>query len=300
MLDCAIIGGGPAGLNAALVLGRARRNIVLFDHAKPRNAVTHESHGFITRDGVSPSEFRSLAHNDLRKYPSITIHNLEVVRIEKTGESAFQLQTQSGETFSAKKVILATGLSESLPNIPGIYDMYGKSLFSCPYCDGWELRDQPLVLIAEHKHGAHMAKVISQWSKDLIVCTNGLSIIPDEDKAMLQKHDIRVVEEKIPKLEGSAGILKKVVLESGKELERTGGFVITELSQPHNFASSLGYDTDANGGIKVDNLGRTSISGVYAAGDSTIAGPSQLILAAANGSLAAIGVNSDLTMEAFS
>jgi thioredoxin reductase len=225
---------------------------------------------------------------------------MEVVRIEKTAESAFQLQTQSGETFSAKKVILATGLSESLPNIPGIYDMYGKSLFSCPYCDGWELRDQPLVLIAEHKHGAHMAKVISQWSKDLIVCTNGLSNIPDEDKAVLQKHDIRVVEEKITKLEGSAGILKKVILESGKELERTGGFVITELSQPHKFASSLGYDTDANGGIKIDDLARTSIPGVYAAGDSTIAGPSQLILAAANGALAAIAVNSDFTMEAFS
>ncbi|WP_371747561.1 NAD(P)/FAD-dependent oxidoreductase [Terribacillus sp. DMT04] len=299
MLDCAIIGGGPAGLNAALVLGRARRNIVLFDHAKPRNAVTHESHGFITRDGVSPSEFRSFAHDDLRKYPSITIHNTEIVRIEKTSESAFQLQTQNGETFSAKKVILATGLKENLPNVPGIYDMYGKSLFSCPYCDGWELRDQPLVLIAENKHGAHMAKVISQWSKDLIVCTNGLSIIPEEDKAMLQQYDIRVVEEKIAKLEGSAGILKTVILKNGEELARTGGFVITELSQTHHFASSLGYKTDDNGGIKIDNLGRTSIPGLYAAGDSTIAGPSQLILAAAHGSLAAIGVNSDLTMEAF-
>jgi thioredoxin reductase len=299
MLDCAIIGGGPAGLNAALVLGRARRNIVLFDHAKPRNAVTNESHGFITRDGVSPSEFRSFAHNDLHKYPSITMHNREVVRIEKTSESAFQLQTRSGETYSAKKVILAAGLKEKLPNIPGICDMYGKSLFSCPYCDGWELRDQPLVLIAEHKHGAHMAKVISQWSKDLIVCTNGLSVIPNEDKASLEKHDIRVVEEKITKLDGSAGRLKNVILENGNEFERTGGFVITELSQPHRFAASLGYDTDENGGIKVDNLGRTSIPGVYAAGDSTIAGPSQLILAAANGSLAAIGVNNDLTMEAF-
>ncbi|MEC0281632.1 NAD(P)/FAD-dependent oxidoreductase [Terribacillus saccharophilus] len=299
MLDCAIIGGGPAGLNAALVLGRARRNIVLFDNGKPRNAVTQESHGFITRDGVSPAKFRELAHEDLNKYPSIKIDNVEIVEIKRSSGTAFHLTTREGATYTAKKIILTTGLKETLPTVPNIQDYYGKSLFSCPYCDGWELRDKPLIVISENKNAVHMAKTLSQWSKDLIVCTNGHSVIPEAEAQLLKKHGIRIIEERINQLHGQNGNLEKVSFADGTKIERSGGIVTTELAQSHSFIDSLNYDCTQNGGILVDELGRTSVEGVYAAGEASNSGPSQLIIAAAHGSRAAAGVNSDLTMEVF-
>src|SRR5688572_13336601 len=149
-VECAIIGGGPAGLNAALVLGRARRKVLLFDDNKPRNAVTQHSHGFITRDGVTPAEFRAIGHGEIAKYPSVDVLSTRIVSVsrQRIGEgTAFELVAEDGEKFRAANLILATGLRETLPAVDEIYDYYGKSLFNCPYCDGWELRDKPLVII---------------------------------------------------------------------------------------------------------------------------------------------------------
>jgi thioredoxin reductase len=126
MLDCAIIGGGPAGLNAALVLGRARRSVILFDNDQPRNAVTHESHGFITRDGVSPREFRDLAHQDIRKYPSVQTKKVKIAEIQRETSSIFKLITQEGMSYLSRKIIVATGLKESLPNVKGLGIIMGK------------------------------------------------------------------------------------------------------------------------------------------------------------------------------
>ncbi|MET3696625.1 thioredoxin reductase [Bacillus oleivorans] len=299
ILDCAIIGGGPAGLNAALVLGRARRKVILFDNDQPRNAVTHESHGFITRDGVSPKAFRDLAHQDIRKYPSAEIKKLKIAEVKRESSSLFKLVTHEGTSYLSRKIIIATGLKESLPNVNGIRDYYGKSLFSCPYCDGWELREQPLVLIAENQNASHLAKMIYQWSHDLVICTNGNKIISETDEQLLKKKGIRIKEERIIHLSGSDGKLETVVFEDGTEINRSGGFVTTELKPANDFAHSLGCEVNKSGGIIVDALGRTNVDGVYAAGDTTLAGPSQLIIAASEGSRAAAGVNYDLTMEEF-
>ncbi|MFY0760898.1 NAD(P)/FAD-dependent oxidoreductase [Metabacillus dongyingensis] len=299
MLDCAIIGGGPAGLNAALVLGRARRSVILFDNDQPRNAVTHESHGFITRDGVSPREFRDLAHQDIRKYPSVQTKKVKIAEIQRESSSIFKLITQEGMSYLSRKIIVATGLKESLPNVKGIRNYYGKSIFSCPYCDGWELREQPLVLISENKNAIHMAKMIYQWSKDLVVCTNGKKIMTETEEQLFKRKGIRIKEEPIVNLRGSDGNLEKVVFADGTELNRAGGFVTTELEQPNDLAHSLGCEMNKQGGIIADALGRTNVEGVYAAGDVSVAGPSQLIIAAGEGTRAAMGVNSDLTMEEF-
>lgn len=297
ILDCAIIGGGPAGLNAALVLGRARRSVILFDNDQARNAVTQESHGFITRDGVSPREFREFAYQDISKYPSVKIKKQKIVEI-KEENSFFRLTTEEGNSHLSKKIIIATGLKETLPNVEGIKNYYGKSLFSCPYCDGWELRDQPLVLISENKRAAHAVMTIYQWSKDLVVCTNGSKIISDAEEQLFKKKGIRVIVERIAKLSGANGKLEKVIFENGEEIIRTGGFVSTELEQPNHFAKSLGCEMNSNSGIIMDEFGRTNVKGVYAAGDISF-GPSQLIIAASQGSRAAIGVNSDLITEEF-
>ena len=180
-VDCAIIGGGPAGLNAALVLGRARRKVLLFDDNNPRNAVTLHSHGFITRDGVTPAEFRAIAHGEIAKYPSCEVLPTRIRAVNRIGGTAFELVAEDGEKFSADNVILATGLQETLPAVDGIYSYYGRSLFNCPYCDGWELRDKPLVIIAESEMAAsHLPKVIYQWSRDIVVCTNGHQALSGE------------------------------------------------------------------------------------------------------------------------
>ncbi|WP_047980220.1 NAD(P)/FAD-dependent oxidoreductase [Ornithinibacillus contaminans] len=298
MLDCVIVGGGPAGLNAALVLGRARRRVILFDNNSPRNAVTQESHGFITRDGIKPKEFREIAHQDIAKYPSVRVRNEKITDVKKTG-NIFELVTEKGESINAKKVVLATGLKEIHPSIEKIMDFYGKSLFSCPYCDGWELKDLPLMVISESPSAIHMAKIVYNWSKDLIVCTNGKKTFGPEQKDMLQKKGIKVYEQNIKSLVGRNGDLEAVIFEDDEEVKRKGGFVTPEWIQATTFGYSLGCETHELGGIKTDQFGRTNIEGLYAAGDTSVIAPSQVIIAAAEGNRAAIGVNTDLSQEVF-
>ncbi len=298
IIDCAIIGGGPAGLNAALVLGRARRTVLLFDDNQPRNAVTQETHGFLTRDGVKPAELRSIAHQEISKYPSVAIQHTRISNVSKH-ENWFELLADNGEVVQASNIILATGLKETLPAIDDIHDYYGKSLFSCPYCDGWELKDKSLIVIAEEGQRAfHLAKLVWNWSRNLLVCTNGHAVLTPEQKVALQKKEIQIVEDRITALVGEKGMLERVVFASHAASARQGGFVMPQWSQASSFGSELGCELNENGGIVVDSLGRTSVKGVYAAGE--VSGmTSQLIMAAAQGSMAAAGVNADLTEHAF-
>ncbi|WKA56464.1 NAD(P)/FAD-dependent oxidoreductase [Planococcus shixiaomingii] len=298
ILDCAVIGGGPAGLNASLVLGRSRRKTVLFDDNKPRNAVTSESHGFMTRDGIDPQELKRIAQEELGKYPNVAIEKQKVLRITKE-DSLFHIATESGEEFRAKKIILATGLKETFPDVPRIAEFYGTSMFSCPYCDGWELRDRPLVVISENPMVFHMAKMVSNWTEDLIICTNGKQLLSDSEKSVLKSEGIPVYEEKILSLHGQNGSLEKIEFEDGTVVLREGGFVTTEWSQASSFGSLLGCNLNERGGIETDMMKRTNIDGVYACGDALIDGPAQLILAAGDGSMAAFGVNADLIEEKF-
>ena len=299
IIDCAIIGGGPAGLNAALVLGRAKRHVVMFDDNKPRNAVTQETHGFLTRDGVNPGEFRAIAHQEISRYPSVDIRNARITDVSKH-ENLFEVVEDNGEVFQAKTVILATGLKETLPAIEGISDYYGKSLFNCPYCDGWELRDKPLVIIAENEQAAfHMAPIIWNWSRDVLVCTNGHAHLTEEQKGVLQKREIQVIEDPITALVGKNGMLEQVVFATHEKRARQGGFVAPQLTQASSFGTQLGCELNAFGGAVADNFGRTTVPGVYAAGDASVVMPSQVILAAASGSIAAAGVNTDLTQSEF-
>ncbi|MEK8129112.1 NAD(P)/FAD-dependent oxidoreductase [Paenibacillus filicis] len=293
LFDCAIIGGGPAGLNAALVLGRARRRVILFDDSKPRHAVTRASHGFITRDGISPGEFRQAAYRDLSRYPAVQRSPRRIVGVNPS--SGFRLTTDLGESYAARTLLLATGLQESLPSVPGIRDYYGISLFNCPYCDGWELQGQPLVVISEQPQAFAMARTVSQWSRDLLVCTNGRGCLTDSQIRELRQKGIGVYEQPIRSLQGANGRLHSLQLEDGQVLERSGGFVATTWFQAAPFGRALGCRITPQGGLITDGFGRTSAPGVYAAGDISGTSPSQLIVAAAEGSRAAIGINTDLT-----
>ncbi|GHO42397.1 NAD(P)/FAD-dependent oxidoreductase [Ktedonospora formicarum] len=300
IFDCAIIGGGPAGLSAALVLGRARRHVVVFDDDKPRNAVTQHSHGFLTRDGVQPAEFRALGRQDIAAYPSVAFHAARIESARKL-ETTFEVVTDSGEIFESRTLLLTTGIQETLPAIDGIYDYYGKSLFNCPYCDGWELRDQPLVIITEQEMGAsHVPQLLYNWSQDIVVCTNGHHILKEEQKLFFEKYGIQVVEEKIAALVGQSGQLERIEFVNHPGIERTGGIVGVQWRHATTLGQDLGCATNAMGGIAVDEQGRTNIKGVYAAGDTvTILMQAQVLLASASGSKAAFGITNELISSYF-
>lgn len=294
--DCAIVGGGPAGLNAALVLGRARRSVALFDNSQPRNGVTHASHGFITRDGIKPAEFRRIAYEEVLSYPSVQHWNTEVTSIQRN-EDSFTLHDAKGQLVKARRIILSAGLKETLPAITGIRDFYGSSLFNCPFCDGWELRGQQLVVISDHPQVFHKVKLLLNWSQDIVLCTHGSAPLAAEDRQQLAMKGIPVIDTPITALSGQNGRLEHVHFADGTQLARSGGFVDPVLSPNARFKQALGCQTTDQGGIIIDASGRTTAAGVYAAGDSAYVMPSQLIYAAASGSKAAMAVVADLSEE---
>lgn len=298
IVDCAVIGGGPAGLNASLVLGRSRRKTILFDDNKPRNAVTNESHGFITRDGINPKELRRIAEKELDKYPDVEIKRQRVIKVIKK-DHLFTIETDDKMFYRAKKVILAAGLKEKLPDIDRISQFYGSSIFSCPFCDGWELRDRPLVVIAENDRAIHMAKVVYNWTNDLVVSTNGNQFLSIDQKKVFEDQGIKIYEQKISSLMGDSGSLNKILFEDGTAISREGGFIVPEMEQASTIGENLGCELNKQGAIKTDGLGRTNVEGVFACGDTSLIAPSQLIIAAGEGSKAAIGVNAAFIEEAF-
>ncbi|WP_342433506.1 NAD(P)/FAD-dependent oxidoreductase [Neobacillus sp. FSL H8-0543] len=300
VFDCAVLGAGPAGLNASLVLGRARRKVALFDDGTNRNRVAHESHGFITRDGVKPSDFKKIALEELRNYSSVQFFNETVTQIIKRADNQlFKMITSDERVYYAEKILLATGIQEVFPSVPEIQRFYGKSLFSCPYCHGWELRDQPLIIIVENEDSAvHLAKLVYNWSRDLLVATNGQPMNFSKIDE-LERRKIMVVTEPIKKLHGEDGRLQSMEFQSGYITKRTGGFILPKFHRPNPFAEQLGCALQENGALVTDDAGRTSQKNIYTAGESAQLKPSSLILAAADGSKVAYAINVDITYERF-
>ena len=297
MIDVVIIGGGPAGMSAALVAGRGRKQVLLIDEEKPRNAVTNETHAFLTRDGIKPEDFRGKGRRDLLKYPTISIKKGKILSIEKTLEGSFELTTESEEIISTKNIVLATGVKETLPDVKGIENYYGSSIFSCPFCDGWEMKDRPLVLIAESIQALHVTELLKNWTDNLIVATNGKTVFDDDQKRILETNHIRLIEERIVELKGTGGELQSIVFENGEEIKRAGGFCTTVLENNLSFIEQLGIEVNEAGFIMTDIMGHTNIKGIYAAGEIT--GPSQLIVSASQGHMAGAGIISESCEAAF-
>jgi len=299
IFDCIIIGGGPAGLSASLTLGRARRKIALFDDGTNRNRVTQESHGFITRDHIKPQELKEIGLKELENYPSVSYFNTTITEIIKDiSNDRFIVKTPNGQEFVTEKIILATGIQEVF-SIPSIRNYYGKSLFSCPYCDGWEQRDKPLVVIAEkEEHVLHLTKLIYNWSQDLVVLTNG-NQLSKEGATELQKRNIEIISKQIKNLIGHDGYLQKIEFVTGETISKSGGFVAPSYYRPNQFAEKLGCKVHENGKVITDGVGRTTQKNIYIAGETEKSKPSSLMISAAKGNKAAVSVNTDLTMERF-
>ncbi|GIN91229.1 pyridine nucleotide-disulfide oxidoreductase [Siminovitchia terrae] len=299
MIDCAIIGAGPAGLNASLVLGRARRSVALFDNNTNRNRKTQESHGFLTRDGIKPAEFRELSLNELKKYPYVQHFQTTVSNIVKLPNGSFKVTTSDNTIFVAEKVLLATGIQEVFPDIPNVKQCYGKSLFSCPYCDGWELSNKKLLIIAENEDSAlHLSKLLYHWSNDLVLATNGTAISSDAMEE-LARNDITVVNDPIKRINNVDGYLTNVEFESNLKIEISFGFVAPSFIRSNQFAETLGCELQKNGTIVLDDGGRTSVKNLYAAGETAGMSASSLVIAASEGNKAAVAMNGDMAIERF-
>jgi len=292
-MDCVIIGGGPAGLNAALILGRARRKVMVIDEGKARNAVTTHMHGYLTREGISPARFRKLAQQELAHYPNIMIKKGRVLRVQKDATGLFQVKTKQ-LIVKAQTVLLSTGLKESFPVIRNLSLYYGKTLFSCPYCDGWELRDKPLIVIAETNNALSFAMTVSQWSANLVLCTNGKYHLSEEEVNAAKEFKIKVVEKRIARLIGQNSRLQGVQFADGKTIRCSGGFISPYWEHASSISSQLGCKLNEQQGIWQDGKGRTSVPGVFTAGDAMNISPAQAIIAAADGVKAAMSINTDL------
>ncbi|QEO10676.1 NAD(P)/FAD-dependent oxidoreductase [Protaetiibacter larvae] len=299
-VDVAVIGAGPAGLAAALGIVRARRSVIVLDSARPRNAATLASHGFITRDGISPLELRKLGAEELAGY-GVAVERTVVTSLSplESGEFVVQAETRGagvGTEVVARAVVLATGLAETLPALPTLRAFYGTALHSCVDCDGWEKRTAPLALIGETDDLAERARFLANWSDDLVVFTNGVAEVSDADEAELASRGIRVERRVIADIAGTGREgMTGVTLADGETVPRTAGFVRPVWTPSLAFADDLGLARDADGYISTDGAGRTSVAGIYAAGD-IVSGPQQLLIAAGDGARVAGSVIRD-TLE---
>lgn len=279
-----VIGGGPAGLSAALNFGRGMMHTLVIDEDKPRNRVTSESNGYLTQDGISPTEFKQKAKQDIAKYKDVSFLAERVLDI-KENDDGFEVFTP-GQSFTARQVLLATGLRERGPDIPSFNEFYGQSIFYCPWCDGYEMRHRKLAIIYTVERMAHMVKLLSNFSKDLIVFTNGESVTT-EDKAWLKAKNIDIYTDFIADLNGENGQLTHITLANDEKVEVEGGFSQMQWDTHFDFLKNLSLERDENEKFEVNAFGETSIKHFYIAGEKKDNFAGQIIDAAANGGMVA-------------
>lgn len=288
MFDVIIVGGSVAGLSAATYLGRMRRATLVVDSGKPCNRVSHASHGFLTRDGVDPAELLRIGREQVLAYPTVQFHSALVTAVEQQADG-FVVTLETGETFAARKVLLAMGLRDQLPEVANVEQFWGRSAVHCPYCDGWEVRDQPLAVQGNGAAAVHRARLLLNLTDDLVICTDGPATFGEEEWQFLQARQVRVIETPLIGLEGEGDQLHTLHFADGSSLARRALFLNLKTSQ-QPLVATLGCEVDEMGFVKVDEQGHTTVDGVYAAGDMT-SRMRAVIFAAAQGAAAGIWIN---------
>jgi thioredoxin reductase len=293
--DVVIVGGGPAGLSAALVLGRCRRRVLLCDSGTPRNAASTALHGYLTRDGTPPLELLRLGHEDLAPY-GIEFRAAEVSGVARAAEG-FALTVGGHDRVYARSVLLATGVRDELPAITGIDECYGVTVHHCPYCDGWEHHDETLAVIGHGAAGAGLALSLKTWSDRVTLCTNGPSRLKREQREQLAARQIAVRDDCILRVEHADGHVKQLHFERGGPVPCDGVFFSGKQKQQSDFALRLGCEFTRKGTVKTDHLGETCVPGIYVVGDAS-RDVQFAIVAAAEGAKAGVAINKALQARA--
>ena len=291
--DAIVVGAGSAGLSAALNLGRARRSTLVLATGAPRNAPAEAAHGFLTRDGTSPSELLRIGRQQLEPY-GVTVRDVAALGARAVPDG-FALELADGSAATSRTLILATGVEDLLPDVIGIRQRWGKSVHHCPYCHGWELRDAPIAVYGRGESAFHQAVMLWQWSRDLVLLTDGESELIPSQQAQLAALGIPTDSRRIAQLEGAGETLERIAFADGSSLPRAALYVSPRQQQRSRLPTALGCAIVSDGVfVQTDAMGATSVSGVYAAGDMVSAVQS-VVLAAASGARAAYALNASLS-----
>lgn len=294
--DVVIAGAGPAGLSAALILGRCRRKVLLCDRGTPRSWASRAMHGFLTRDGMAPEEFRAIALDELRRYDTVSF---EAAEVSHATRNATDFTVLAGtRVVQARKLLIATGLEDELPEIIGLSDLFGVSVFQCPYCDGWEFRDRPVAAYGRRNRGLEMARALTAWSRDVVLCTDGPPGMGKAQRDELVANGIRVISKRIRRLDSDDGALRSIVFADGSQLAREALYFDTASRAQSDLAARVGCTFNRHGGVVCGKYEATAVAGAYVAGN-IIRNVQLSIVAAAEGANAAFGINRALTREDF-
>ena len=292
-----IVGGSYSGLSAAMSLGRSLRHVLVIDSGLPCNRQTPHSHNFITHDGEKPAVISAKAKIQIDFYDTVQFYNSLAISAIKT-EKGFEIKTESGKVFTSRKVLFATGVKDLLPEIEGFGECWGISVLHCPYCHGYEVKKEKTAVIANGEMGFEYAKLISNWTKDLRLCTNGKSTLTPEQTEILQKHGIKVFEQEIDLFEHKDGYIKNIIFKDREKVEVKAIYSRPPFEQHCTLPETLGCDLSEQGLLKVDFMQKTNIAGVYASGDCTTQMRS-VAMAVSTGSFAGAVINKELIEEDF-
>jgi thioredoxin reductase len=292
--DCIIVGGGPAGLSAALMLGRCRRRVLLCDVGDQRNILSHALHGYLTRDGVSPAEFLRLARVELGQYGTVECRELEIVEAVRE-DGGYAVCAADGTRLRTRKLLLATGVVDELPVVDGLKALYGTSVHHCPYCDAWEWRDRPLAAYGGGEAASGLALSLTSWSTDVLLCTGGADL-PVGAAARLAAAGVRIREEPVVRLEGKDGRLARIVFASGEAAQRSALFVVAGQRQRSQLAERLGCRFTERGTVDTGTCEVTNVPGLFVAGDASKEAQF-VVVAAAEGTEAAMAIHKALMKE---
>lgn len=295
--DVIIIGGSYAGLSTAMALGRSLRNVLIIDSGSPCNKQTPHSHNFITQDGETPAAIASKAKAQVLNYNTVKFMNDLAVSGTKD-ETGFVITTQTNQEFKAKKLVFATGIKDSIPDIKGFAECWGISVIHCPYCHGYEFRNQKTGVLGNGERAFHIAALVNNLTNNVTVFTSGKADFTAEQIARLTRHNIEVIETKVREIEHENGKVKNVTLDDGKKISLNALYAVIPFTQHSSIPVSLGCELTEQGHIKVDNLQKTNIKGVYACGDNT-AMMRSVANAVYSGNLTGAAVNRELTDDQF-